>query len=573
MSYIVEWLELKDALPRIAEVIGKRQEHVQVEVSLMDGGSTKHIETVCIYPEIVEAAAPECPMCGASSSLDSDMEPYCSARCRRDDGQERCEGCGKWFEMTEGRSDDDGVWLCGDCAPVLEEPAPEWKRSSEMEIETVRDEIESAIRGCSGSAFVDVVDKMRLNDDEDEHAWRWKCDPFDADRNATLAHWRALHAMERSDFVAVYINDTNTRGDGMPKHLFYLRSRPAIRTSSIGYNDCPACAERVQEKSPAPEWKSYRLRDAWILGHAKLQGLVRLMGEIGWPTGGQQVDISKDLADALLYFPCNEGGMELDRRARLRTSTIEARREGDIYQVKRPGEPWPHVLMAISAPTFEALFEPVPEITARISDEVPGRIEYSIPLEVDTTEMRKVIRQGAAAEGIGKDPEPKDIKGYAICPEWSNGVPWCAAEACPAFQGDDVPICALAGHLPSALYPVIYATVCVPEVQRWTRERSCPTPDEDEPSVDTPVDGADWDRIQTLADDKLNLFEMTNHARALVELRESIRDNHAWCESAIGDFQERLASLERNSVQVGDRLTLVTSNGYECVMTVREVER
>ena len=279
-----------------------------------DGAVYLDVEEVEVLFEPVPCGpAPECPVCGASSSLDSDMEPYCSARCRRDDGQERCEGCGKWFEMTEGRSDDDGVWLCGDCAPVLEEPAPEWKRSSEM-------------------------------------------------------------------------------GD-------------------------------------------------------------------------------------------NE----------------------------------------------------------------------------------------------------KNTKGYAICPEWSNGVPWCVAEACPAFQGDDVPICALAGHLPPALYPVIYATVCVPEVQRWTRERSCPTPDEDQPSMDTPVDAADWVLVETMADLPPAEDFMADYRRilalAVLELREShgnlreARQNdevHAL--RARSDIRERLANLERNSVQVGDRLTLVTENGYECVMTVRGVE-
>jgi len=331
MGYIVEWLELKDALPRIAEVIGKRQEHVQVEVSLMDGGSTKHIETVCIYPEIVEAAAPE------------------------------------------------------------------WTR-------------------------------------------------------------------------------------------YRLRER---------WDDC-----------------------GWVQGHFTSEHVSLHRFKQGTHAGDARLPV--DVYKALFSF---DGTMtrSINAPLKLRTSTIEARREGDIYQVKRPGEPWPHILMAIPAATFEALFEPVPEITARISDEVPGRIEYSIPLEVDTTELRKVIQQGAAQEGVENVDTPEKMA------ELMGGTA---------------------------------------EMFRELYERHI---------VSTPVDGADWILVETMADLPPAEDFMADYrrilARALVELRESIRDNDAWCESAIGDFQERLASLERNSVQVGDRLTLVTSNGYECVMTVREVER
>ena len=131
------------------------------------------------------------------------------------------------------------------------------------------------------------------------------------------------------------------------------------------------------------------------------------------------------------------------------------------------------------------------------------------------------------------------------------------------------------------------------------------------PSEDDAPDGADWEAIGKLAGPYpkgISMSAAIDHlARALLELRESQHYNHAWVESVHGDHEERIRALnsqmdvviqqlegvdkrfengqagsnardnridrlEGNSVQEGDRLTLVTSNGYECVMTVRGVE-
>lgn len=104
----------------------------------------------------------------------------------------------------------------------------------------------------------------------------------------------------------------------------------------------------------------------------------------------------------------------------------------------------------------------------------------------------------------------------------------------------------------------------------------------------TPDEGADWDAIMELAADTSDGWNGGTGqalARALLELRAVAKGNDERLtlmvkafDGATAGYNNRLAKMDdridftvRNCVTKGDRLTLVTENGYECVMTVREV--